>query len=127
MIGLGLVAFVAVFAASLKASRGQALDEVLRADLTLSSNQFTVLVAPGEQLRQDPDFSVVSRAAPDGRRTSAGSDTFPAADRSGDVRAGRRHHDGERLTRRPLRSQRGARLETRRRTARDSRSGARSR
>src|SRR4029079_5071836 len=40
MIGLGLVAFVSVFAAALKASATVALDEVLRADLTLSSNQF---------------------------------------------------------------------------------------
>jgi putative ABC transport system permease protein len=61
MIGLGLVAFVSVFAASLKASATKALDEVLRADLTLSSNQFNPFSSHlAEQLRREPDFSVVS-------------------------------------------------------------------
>jgi putative ABC transport system permease protein len=62
MIGLGLVAFVAVFAASLKASAIKTLDEVLKADLTLSTSDgftgFTTHLAA--QLRDDPDFSVVS-------------------------------------------------------------------
>jgi putative ABC transport system permease protein len=61
MIGLGLVAFVAVFAASLKASATKTLDEVLRADLTLSSNQFNPFSSHlAEQLRADPTFSTVS-------------------------------------------------------------------
>jgi putative ABC transport system permease protein len=79
MIGLGLVAFVAVFAASLKASALKALDEVLSADLTLSSNQFNPFtVHLAGQLRTDPDFSVVSEL----RQTEAHvgpSDTFPSA------------------------------------------------
>jgi putative ABC transport system permease protein len=79
MIGLGLVAFVAVFAASLKASAVKTLDEVLSADLTLSTNGFTGFSTHlATQLRQDPDFSVVSEL----RQTEAhanGSDTFPAA------------------------------------------------
>ena len=61
MIGLGLVAFVSVFAASLKDSATKALDEVLRADLTLSSNQFNPFSSHvAEQLQKDPTFSVVS-------------------------------------------------------------------
>jgi putative ABC transport system permease protein len=61
MIGLGLVAFVSVFAASLKASATVALDEVLRADLTLSSNQFNPFSSHlADELRNDPTFSTVS-------------------------------------------------------------------
>jgi len=41
MIGLGLVAMVAILAASLKASFDAALSETLKADLTLSSSTFT--------------------------------------------------------------------------------------
>jgi putative ABC transport system permease protein len=80
MIGLGLVAFVAVFAASLKASAIKTLDEVLKADLTLATSDgftgFSTHLAA--QLQQDPDFSVVSPL----RQTEArigGSDTFPNA------------------------------------------------
>ncbi len=79
MIGLGLVAFVTVFAASLKASAVKTLDEVLRADLTLSSNQFNPFSTQlAEQLRQDSNFSVVSEL----RQTEAhvgSSATFPTA------------------------------------------------
>ena len=79
MIGLGLVAFVSVFAASLKASAIKTLDEVLRADLTLSSNQFNPFSTHlAEQLKHDPNFAVVSAL----RQTEAhvgGSDTFPTA------------------------------------------------
>jgi putative ABC transport system permease protein len=79
MIGLGLVAFVTVFAASLKASAVKTLDEVLRADLTLSSNQFNPFSTHlAEQLRSDPNFSVVSEL----RQTEAkagSSATFPTA------------------------------------------------
>ncbi|HJX07562.1 MAG TPA: FtsX-like permease family protein [Actinomycetota bacterium] len=80
MIGLGLVAFVAVFAASLKASAIKTLDEALKADLTLSTSDgftgFSTHLAG--QLRQDPDFSAVSEL----RQTEAHvgtSDTFPNA------------------------------------------------
>jgi putative ABC transport system permease protein len=79
MIGLGLVAFVSVFAASLKASAIKTLDEVLRADLTLSSNQFNPFSTHlATQLQHDPNFSVVSEL----RQTEAhvgSSDTFPIA------------------------------------------------
>jgi putative ABC transport system permease protein len=61
MIGLGLVAFVAVFAASLKASATATLDRVLRADLTLTSNQFQPFSPQlATDLRALPDVSVVS-------------------------------------------------------------------
>ena len=61
MIGLGLVAFVAVFAASLKASATATLDRVLRADLTLTSNQFQPFSPQlATDLKALPDVSVVS-------------------------------------------------------------------
>ena len=61
MIGLGLVTFVAVFAASLKASATAQLDRVLAADLTLSSSQFAPFSPQlAKDLSKDPDFSVVS-------------------------------------------------------------------
>jgi putative ABC transport system permease protein len=61
MIGLGLVAFVAVFAASLKASATATLDKVLRADLTLNSSQFAPFSPQlARDLTKDHDFSVVS-------------------------------------------------------------------
>jgi putative ABC transport system permease protein len=41
MIGLGLVTFVAVFAASLKASAAATLDRTIRADFILNGTQFT--------------------------------------------------------------------------------------
>ena len=80
MIGLGLVAFVAVFAASLKASAVKTLDEVLKADLTLSTSDgftgFSTHLA--EQLKQDSDFSVVSQLRQAEARVG-GSDSFPNA------------------------------------------------
>ena len=61
MIGLGLVAFVAVFAASLKASATATLDKVLRADLTLNASQFSPFSPQlARDLTKDPDFSIVS-------------------------------------------------------------------
>src|SRR4029079_19539338 len=79
MIGLGLVAFVAVFAASLKASATATLDRVLRADLTLTSTQFQPFSPQlAADLRALPDLSVVSPM----RQTEAkigSSTTFVAA------------------------------------------------
>jgi len=61
MIGLGLVTFVWVFAASLKASATATLDEVLRADLTLSNAQFNPMSPQlAKDLAQDPDLSTVT-------------------------------------------------------------------
>ncbi len=61
MIGLGLVAFVAVFAASLKASATATLDQVLGADFTLSSNQFAPFSPQlAKDLSTNPEFSTVS-------------------------------------------------------------------
>jgi putative ABC transport system permease protein len=61
MIGLGLVTFVAVFVASLKASATATLDKVLAADLTLSSSQFTPFSPQlAKSLSSDPDLAAVS-------------------------------------------------------------------
>lgn len=60
MIGLGLVAFVAVFAASLKASASAALDDQLRSDLTVSNQQFQPFTPKiGEALAARPEFDAV--------------------------------------------------------------------
>jgi putative ABC transport system permease protein len=61
MVGLGLVTFVAVFAASLKASASAALDEILRADLTLSGANFTPFSPEvARRLAADPAFAAVA-------------------------------------------------------------------
>jgi len=62
MIGLGLVAFVSIFASSVKASANSALEQVLRADYavipsSLSSQGFSLEVA--DRLRAEPAFSTV--------------------------------------------------------------------
>jgi putative ABC transport system permease protein len=63
MIGLGLVSFVAIFAASLKASADNALAQILRADYAVfpssfSSQGFSLDVA--QQLRKERAFSGVA-------------------------------------------------------------------
>jgi len=61
MIGLGLVAFVAVFAASLKTSATATLSKVLAADLTLNSDQFSPFSPQlAKDLAKDPEYSVVA-------------------------------------------------------------------
>jgi putative ABC transport system permease protein len=61
MIGLGLVTFVAVFAASLKSSVTGVLDRTLRSDLMLTSAQFSPFSPQlAKDLTSDTDFSVVS-------------------------------------------------------------------
>jgi putative ABC transport system permease protein len=79
MIGLGLVAFVSVFAASLKTSATATLDQFLRADLTLSSSQFMPFSPQlAKDLAKNPDYSVVAPL----RQAEAhvgSSDTFPTA------------------------------------------------
>ncbi len=61
MIGLGLVVFVTIFAASLKASATAALDETLKADFILSTSQFTGFSHDvAEQLRRSPEVGAVS-------------------------------------------------------------------
>jgi putative ABC transport system permease protein len=61
MIGLGLVTFVAVFAASLKSSVTATLDRVLTSDLTLSSTQFQPFSPQiAKDLAADPAFAAVS-------------------------------------------------------------------
>ena len=61
MIGLGLVTFVWVFAASLKSSAAATLDDVLRADLTLSNAQFNPMSPQlARDLAKNPDLSTVT-------------------------------------------------------------------
>ncbi len=61
MIGLGLVTFVAVFAASLRSSASAALDETLRADFIVSSSQFQPFSAQvARDLAARPELGVVS-------------------------------------------------------------------
>jgi putative ABC transport system permease protein len=76
MIGLGLVTFVWVFAASLKASASATLDDVLRADLTLSSAQFNPMSPQlAKDLANDPDVATVTPLRQSEARAGS-SDTF---------------------------------------------------
>ncbi len=79
MIGLGLVTFVAVFAASLKSSVSAVLDRTLRADLMLTSSQFSTFSPQlAKDLAADRDFSVVSPLRSSEVKVD-GSSTFPSA------------------------------------------------
>jgi putative ABC transport system permease protein len=61
MIGIGLVSFVAVFAASLRSSFSAALDETLKADFILTTGSFTPFSPQvAQDLASDPDLAAVS-------------------------------------------------------------------
>jgi putative ABC transport system permease protein len=61
MIGLGLVAFVGIFAQSIKASSNQILEQTMKADYIVTSTQFTGFSQDvADRLRKEPAFSVVS-------------------------------------------------------------------
>jgi putative ABC transport system permease protein len=61
MIGLGLVTFIAVFAASLKASVSAILDETIRADFILTGTQFTPFSSRlAQDLASRPELGAVS-------------------------------------------------------------------
>jgi putative ABC transport system permease protein len=61
MIGLGLVTFIAVFAASLKASVTAVLDETIRADFILTSTQFGPFSSRlAQDLAERPELAAVS-------------------------------------------------------------------
>jgi putative ABC transport system permease protein len=61
MIGLGLVAFVSVFAQSIKASSNKILEETLKADYIVSTNQFTGFSQDvATRLRSEPAFAAVT-------------------------------------------------------------------
>src|SRR5205823_12929526 len=61
MIGLGLVAFVSVFAQSIKASSSKILEETLKADYIVTNSQFTGFSQDvAGRLRQERAFSAVS-------------------------------------------------------------------
>lgn len=62
MIGVALVVFVSIFAASIKASVGESLESSFPADLSFTSTNFSVGVSPQaiEELEHVDDFAVVS-------------------------------------------------------------------
>lgn len=61
MIGLGLVAFVSVFAQSIKVSSNKILEDTLKADYIVTNAQFNGFsLDVASRLRQDPTFSAVS-------------------------------------------------------------------
>src|SRR5207302_8417173 len=61
MIGLGLVSFVSIFAASIKASTNQVLEQTLKADYIVTSSQFTGFSQSiAARLRSDQAFAAVS-------------------------------------------------------------------
>src|SRR5207244_12766764 len=60
MIGLGLVSFVSIFAASIKASSNQILEQTLRADYIVTSTQFTGFSQDvAARLSTNPAFATV--------------------------------------------------------------------
>jgi putative ABC transport system permease protein len=78
MIGLGLVAFVAVFAASLKSSVTAVLDRTIRSDLMLTAQQFTPFSPQlAKELASDPNFSAVSPLRQGAEAKVRSSTTFP--------------------------------------------------
>lgn len=80
MIGVGLVTFVTVFAASVKASASLALDDALRADFVLSSTQFTPFSPElANALSESPSFAAVMPVRQGEARLGGGGTTFVAA------------------------------------------------
>jgi putative ABC transport system permease protein len=62
MIGLGLVAFVGIFAQSIKASSDQILQQTMKADYIVTNPQFTGFSQDvADKLRQESAFSAVSQ------------------------------------------------------------------
>jgi putative ABC transport system permease protein len=60
MIGIGLVAFVSIFAASIKVSSAKALEQTLKADYIVTTSQFTGFSQDvAQQLKASPEFSAV--------------------------------------------------------------------
>jgi putative ABC transport system permease protein len=60
MIGLGLVSFVSIFAASIKTSTSQVLEQILKADYIVSTSQFVGFSQDvAGRLEADPAFSAV--------------------------------------------------------------------
>src|SRR5205807_10438729 len=61
MIGLGLVAFVSIFAASIKASSNKILEQTLKADYIVNTNQFVGFSEDvANELRSTGAFAVVA-------------------------------------------------------------------
>ncbi len=66
MIGLGLISFVSIFAASIKASAFQALEQTLKADYIVSTSSFSMGFSQdvAARLRTDPSFRCSREASP---------------------------------------------------------------
>jgi putative ABC transport system permease protein len=78
MIAIGLVAFVAVFSASLKASFTSVLDRTLRSDLMLTAQQFSPFSPQlAKDLAADTDFATVSSLRQGAEAKVQSSTTFP--------------------------------------------------
>lgn len=81
MIGIGLVSFVAVFAASLRSSFDAALDETLKADFILSASSFTPFSSQvAQDLAGDPDLAAVSAFRQGQVRVDGKTDFFAGID-----------------------------------------------
>lgn len=81
MIGIGLVSFVAVFAASLRSSFGAALDETLKADFILSTSSFTPFSPQvAQDLASNPDLAAVSAFRQGQVRIDGKTDFFAGID-----------------------------------------------
>jgi putative ABC transport system permease protein len=77
MIGLGLVTFVAVFAASLKASASAILDQTVKADFILNGRQFQPFSPHlARELAASPEFHAVSPFRQAAAKVAGGL-TFP--------------------------------------------------
>ena len=79
MVGLGLVAMVTILASSLKASFDSALEETLKADLTLTTGNFSAFSPEvADLVRQVPEVGAVSEFRQNGFRIN-GSNAFISA------------------------------------------------
>jgi putative ABC transport system permease protein len=78
MIAIGLVAFVAVFSASLKSSVTAVLDRTIRSDLMLTASGFTPFSSQlARDLSTDTDFSAASPLRQGAEAKVGSSTTFP--------------------------------------------------
>jgi putative ABC transport system permease protein len=81
MIGLGLVSFVSIFAASIKSSSNKALEETLRADYIVNTSQFVGFSQDvAARLRSNPAFSAVEEFRQGVFGVNGHADTVQGAD-----------------------------------------------
>jgi putative ABC transport system permease protein len=81
MVGLGLVAMVTILASSLKASFDAALEETLKADLTLTTSSFTAFSPEvADLVRAVPEVGAVSEFRQNGFRVNGSTSFITAVD-----------------------------------------------